>query len=154
VQMPAVNTPQFSWVLSRLPRQPQPVPPIYAPEVAAEAVMFAAGHPARKEYWAGGSSAATILGQKFIAPLLDRYLAHSGYNSQQTSQPEEPGRPSNLWEPVDQPPGSDKGAHGVFDDRARSLSRHDQLSEVAESAGSAVTRAFGSLITTARKKRP
>jgi len=154
VQMPAVNTPQFSWVRSRLPRHAQPVPPIYQPEVAAEAVMFAAGHPDRKEYWAGGSTAATILGQKFIAPLLDRYLAHSGYGAQQTGQPEKPGRPDNLWQPVDQPPGSDKGAHGEFDSRSRARSRHDGLSEVTESAGSAVTRAFGSLITTARKKRP
>ena len=91
VQMPAVNTPQFSWVLSRLPRQAQPVPPIYQPEVAAEAVVFAAEHPGRKEYWAGGSTAATIFAQKFAAPVLDRYLGRTGYNSQQTDQPEVPG---------------------------------------------------------------
>jgi NAD(P)-dependent dehydrogenase (short-subunit alcohol dehydrogenase family) len=154
VQMPAVNTPQFSWVLSRLPRHPQPVPPIYQPEVVAEAVVFAAGHPDRKEYWAGGSTAATILGQKFVAPLLDRYLAHSGYDSQQTSQREPAGQPSNLWEPVDEPPGSDQGAHGEFDSKSRTHSKHDITAELAESAGSAVTRAFGSLITTAKKKRP
>jgi NAD(P)-dependent dehydrogenase (short-subunit alcohol dehydrogenase family) len=153
VQMPAVNTPQFSWVRSRLPRHPQPVPPIYEPEVAAEAVVFAAGHPERKEYWAGGSTAATILGQKFIAPLLDRYLAHSGYDSQQTGQREEPGKPDNLWKPVDEPPGTDHGAHGEFDGKSRARSGHDTLAQVAESAGSTVTRAFGSLITTARKKR-
>jgi len=154
VQMPAVNTPQFSWVLSRLPRRPQPVPPIYQPEVAARAVVFAAGHPARKEYWAGGSTAATVLGQKFAAPLLDRYLARSGYQSQQTPEPARPGRPANLWEPADQPPGSDHGAHGEFDGRSRARSGHDQAAEAAESAGSAVTRAFGSLITTARRKLP
>jgi NAD(P)-dependent dehydrogenase (short-subunit alcohol dehydrogenase family) len=153
VQMPAVNTPQFSWVRSRLPRHPQPVPPIYEPEVAAAAVVFAAGHPERKEYWAGGSTAATILGQKFIAPLLDRYLAHSGYDSQQTGQREEPGKPDNLWKPVDEPPGTDHGAHGEFDGKSRARSGHDTLAQVAESAGSTVTRAFGSLITTARKKR-
>jgi NAD(P)-dependent dehydrogenase (short-subunit alcohol dehydrogenase family) len=163
VQMPAVNTPQFSWVLSRLPRRPQPVPPIYQPEVAAEAVVFAAGHPGRKEYWAGGSTAATIFAQKFAAPVLDRYLSRSGYQSQQTDQGEPPGRPGNLWEPRDEVPGTDRGAHGEFDARSRDRSWHDQMSETvetagsavaetAESAGSAVTRAFGALITTARRR--
>ena len=163
VQMPAVNTPQFSWVLSRLPRRPQPVPPIYQPEVAAEAVVFAAGHPGRKEYWAGGSTAATIFAQKFAAPVLDRYLSRSGYQSQQTDQHEPPGRPGNLWEPLDEAPGTDHGAHGEFDERSRDHSGHDQLAETAETAGaavaetaetagSAVTRAFGSLITTARRR--
>src|SRR5438552_2268459 len=60
VQMPAVNTPQFSWVRSRLPRHPQPVPPIYQPEVAARAVVMAAAHPRRREYWVGSSTVATI----------------------------------------------------------------------------------------------
>ncbi|HXT90612.1 MAG TPA: SDR family oxidoreductase [Trebonia sp.] len=143
VQMPAVNTPQFSWVLSRLPRSPQPVPPIYQPEVAAKGVLLAADHPERKEYWVGGSTAATILAQKFIAPLLDRYLARTGYDSQQTGQQAAPGRPSNLWRPVDQPPGSDKGAHGSFDDKARARSGHLSASETVESAGSAVTSAYG-----------
>jgi len=152
VQMPAVNTPQFSWVLSRLPRHPQPVPPIYQPEVAAQAVAFAAEHPDRKEYWAGGSTAATIFAQKFAAPVLDRYLGRTGYKSQQTGEQEPAGQPNNLWEPLDQAPGSDHGAHGEFDDKARTVSHHDELSEVAEVAGSAVTRAFGSLITTARRR--
>jgi len=152
VQMPAVNTPQFSWVLSRLPRHPQPVPPIYQPEVAAQAVDFAAEHPDRKEYWAGGSTAATIFAQKFAAPVLDRYLGRTGYKSQQTGEQEPAGQPNNLWEPLDQAPGSDHGAHGEFDDKARTVSHHDELSEVAEVAGSAVTRAFGSLITTARRR--
>ena len=163
VQMPAVNTPQFSWVLSRLPRHPQPVPPIYEPEVAAQGVLFAAEHPERKEYWVGGSTAATIFGQRFAAPLLDRYLARTGYDSQQTEQRQPPGKPNNLWQPVDQAPGTDHGAHGEFDDK--STSRSEQLevaegaesagskaTEVAESAGAAVTRAFGSLITVARRR--
>jgi NAD(P)-dependent dehydrogenase (short-subunit alcohol dehydrogenase family) len=152
VQMPAVNTPQFSWVLSRLPRHPQPVPPIYEPEVAAQAVAFAAEHPDRKEYWAGGSTAATIFAQKFAAPVLDRYLGRSGYKSQQTDEQESSGRPNNLWEPLDEAPGSDHGAHGEFDDKSRTRSGHDELSEAAEVAGSAVTRGFGSLITTARRR--
>ena len=125
--------------------------------------MFAAGHPGRKEYWAGGSTAATIFAQKFAAPVLDRYLSRSGYQSQQTDQRESPGRPGNLWEPLDEAPGTDHGAHGEFDERSRDHSGHDQLSEAAEtagaavaetaeSAGSAVTRAFGALITTARRR--
>ena len=92
VQMPAVNTPQFSWVLSRLPNHPQPVPPIYQPEVAARGVAFAADHPGRKQYWVGASTAATILANKFAGPLLDRYLARTGFESQQTD--EAAGRPA------------------------------------------------------------
>ena len=86
VQMPAVNTPQFSWVLSRLPRHPQPVPPIYQPEVAAHGVLYAADHPRRKQYWVGGSTAATLLAQKLAPALLDRYLARTGFDAQQTDQ--------------------------------------------------------------------
>ena len=145
VQMPAVNTPQFSWVLSRLPRNPQPVPPIYQPEVAAEGVVFAADHPNRKEYWVGGSTVATILAQKVAAPLLDRYLAKTGYDAQQTGKRTDPGRRTNLWQPVDAPPGSDQGAHGSFDDRARDHSGHLAAAETAETAGSAVTRGFDAL---------
>ncbi|HVT69650.1 MAG TPA: SDR family oxidoreductase, partial [Trebonia sp.] len=152
-QMPAVNTPQFSWVLSRLSRHPQPVPPIYQPEVAASGVLYAAEHPERKEYWVGGSTAATIFGQKFAAPLLDRYLARTGYDSQQTGQRQAPGKPGNLWEPADQAPGTDHGAHGEFDDQATSRSEQLVVAQTAESAVSAVTRAFGSLVTVARRRR-
>ena len=125
VQMPAVNTPQFSWVLSRLPRHPQPVPPIYQPEVAARAVVFAAEHPRRKQYWVGASTAGTVLGQRLVPALLDRYLAKTGYASQQTSQRVSPERPHNLWEPRDDEDGGDHGAHGVFD--SNSLDRSPQL---------------------------
>ena len=104
VQMPAVNTPQFSWVRSRLPRHPQPVPPIYEPEVAARGVLYAADHPWRKQYYVGASTTATILANRLAPALLDRYLARTGYDSQQTKSREDPGRPDNLWEPVDQPP--------------------------------------------------
>ncbi len=123
VQMPAVNTPQFSWVLSRLPRHPQPVPPIYQPEVAAQGVLFAADHPQRKQYWVGGSTAATLLAQKLAPALLDRYLAKTGFDSQQTKQEVPAGsRPDNLFDPVDRPSGSDHGAHGAFDDQAHQRS--------------------------------
>ncbi len=118
VQMPAVNTPQFSWVLSRMPDHAQPVPPIYQPEVAASAVLFAADHPKRREYWVGASTVGTLLGNKFIPGLLDRYLAKTGFKAQQTGQPKDPDQPSNLFEPADGPDGKDFGTHGVFDDRA------------------------------------
>ncbi|HET6562681.1 MAG TPA: SDR family oxidoreductase [Marmoricola sp.] len=115
VQMPAVNTPQFDWVLSRLPHRAQPVPPIYQPEVAAKAVVYAADHPGRREYWVGGSTAATLLANAVAPGLLDRYLARTGFASQQTDQPRR-DRPANLWEPADE--GRDYGTHGRFDDRS------------------------------------
>ncbi|WP_219417047.1 SDR family oxidoreductase [Pseudonocardia nigra] len=115
VQMPAVNTPQFDWVLSRLPRRPQPVPPIYQPEVAARGVVYAADHPKRREYWVGGSTVGTLLGDKFAPGLLDRYLARTGYGSQQTSQQADPDAPANLRDPADGAGEQDYGAHGRFD---------------------------------------
>ena len=154
VQMPAVNTPQFSWVLSRLPRHPQPVPPIYQPEVAAQGVVFAADHADRKEHWVGASTAGTIMAQKFAAPVLDRYLARTGFDSQQTGERVGPGRPNNLWQPVDQPPGSDEGAHGVFDNRAHARSVQQTVTERVEEAGATVRRAVGSLLDAARARAP
>ncbi|MDG3010792.1 SDR family oxidoreductase [Rhodococcus sp. D2-41] len=147
VQMPALNTPQFSWVLSRLPHHPQPVPPIYQPEVAARAVLYALDHPRRKQYWVGASTVATILGQRVAPALLDRYLARSGYKSQQTDQPVGSGRPANLWRPVDGAAGGDHGAHGIFDDQAHGhsaqmwLSRHRRLLTGTAGAAGAVAAA-------------
>ncbi|QNE22689.1 SDR family oxidoreductase [Kribbella qitaiheensis] len=125
VQMPAVNTPQFSWVLSRLPRHPQPVPPIYQPEVAAAAVLYAADHPRRREYWVGGPTVGTLIANKFAPGILDHYLARTGYQSQQTDQPRKPGQPTNLWEPADGSGEDDYGSHGAFD--AKSSNRSYQL---------------------------
>ena len=119
VQMPAVNTPQFSWVLSRLPKHAQPVPPIYQPALAARAVVHATDHPLRREYWVGGATAKALLADKFVPGLLDRYLAWKGYAAQQTSQPRDPGQPANLWEPADGPQGGDFGARGEFDEESR-----------------------------------
>ncbi len=116
VQMPAVNTPQFSWVLSRLPRHAQPVPPIYQPEVAARAVVYAADHPGRREYWVGATTAATLAANAVAPGLLDRYLGRTGFDSQQTQQPRDPDAPENLWEPADA--DRDFGAHGIFDDKS------------------------------------
>ena len=118
VQMPAVNTPQFEWVLSRLPDQAQPVPPIYQPEVAADAVVFAADHPKRREYWVGETTAATIAVNAVAPGLLDRYLARTGFKSQQTGEPKPADQPANLWEPADGADGHDFGAHGLFDSKA------------------------------------
>ena len=131
VQMPAVNTPQFSWVRSKLPNHPQPVPPIYQPDVAARAVIYAADHPRRKQYWVGGSTTATIAGNRIIPALLDRYLARTGYDSQQTGQKVAPGRPDNLWEPVDGPSGHDHGPRGIFDNIAHDRSPQLWMSQHA-----------------------
>jgi NAD(P)-dependent dehydrogenase (short-subunit alcohol dehydrogenase family) len=119
VQMPAVNTPQFDWVLSRLPHHAQPVPPIYQPEVAARAVLYAADHPERREYWVGSSTMGTLAANAVAPGLLDRYLARTGYKSQQTDRPQDPDAPVNLWQPADGPDGKDFGAHGDFDDIAK-----------------------------------
>ena len=118
VQMPAVNTPQFSWVLSRLPRHAQPVPPIYQPEFAARGVLYAADHPHRREYWVGASTAATLAANAVAPGLLDRYLARTGFAAQQTKQRHDPDAPVNLWHPADGHDGHDFGTHGVFDDKS------------------------------------
>ena len=115
VQMPALNTPQFGWVKSRLPHKAQPVPPIYQPEVAARAIYYAAHHPKRREYYAAWSAVEAIEGNKLVPSLADHYLARTGYEAQQHDGLDDPDRPNNLWEPV---PG-DHGAHGSFDRRAR-----------------------------------
>jgi NAD(P)-dependent dehydrogenase (short-subunit alcohol dehydrogenase family) len=119
VQMPALNTPQFSWGRTRLPNHPQPVPPIYQPEVAAEAIVYAAHHR-RREIYVGGSTAVTIIGNKVAPGLGDRYLAKNGFSGQQTDQPVDPDRPDNLFEPADAE--RDFDTHGIFDDRSTSHS--------------------------------
>jgi len=121
VQLPAVNTPQFSWVKSRLPRKAQPVPPIYQPEVPSEAIYWAAHHR-RRELFVGLPAWKAIEGNKLIPGVLDRYLASNAYAGQQTDEPRDPNQPDNLWEPLDGENGMDYGAHGVFDSRARSAS--------------------------------
>ncbi len=110
VQMPAMNTPQFEWVKSRLPNKPLPVPPIFEPEVGAEAVHFVA-HNERREMYVGWPTVEAIVGNKLVPGYADRYLARHGYESQQTDEPDDPNRPNNLWEPV----AGDHGAHGPFD---------------------------------------
>lgn len=119
IQMPAMNTPQFTWVKSRLPGMPQPVPPIYEPEVGAEVVRHAAfSRSPRREYWVGGSTVQAIVGQKLIPGLLDRYLGKTGYKAQQRDVEDSPDRANNLWQPV----STTLGAHGPFDEESHTSS--------------------------------
>lgn len=117
VNLPAVNTPQFRWVRSRMPRKSQPFGTIFEPEVAARAIVWASEHP-RRELNVGWGTTQAIVANAFAPGLLDRYLARIGYEGQQGDEAEEPGRPDNLFAPV---PG-DAGAHGVFSDRAKDVS--------------------------------
>jgi len=149
VQLPAVNTPQFTWLRSRLPEHAQPVPPIYQPETAARAIVHAAAHPRRREYWVGTSTAATLVANAIAPGLLDRYLARTGIGAQQTGDPQPP-QAGNLWEPADREGGRDYGAHGEFDRRARrgavqpALSRHHGAVAFAVlAAGAAGVAALG-----------
>ncbi|MFC7303298.1 SDR family oxidoreductase [Streptomyces monticola] len=144
VQLPAVNTPQFDWVLSRVPGRARPVAPVYQPEVAARAVVHAAAHGRRREYWVGGSTTAALIANKLMPGLLDRYLARTAFAAQvEDADPElehsengevadgtgtgpatGTGSPQggNLWTPADGPHGHDHGAHGRYDDEARERS--------------------------------
>lgn len=117
VNLPGVNTTQFGWIKSRLPNNPQPVPPIYQPEVMARAIVWSVDH-CRRELWVGMPTVKTIVGEKFIPGLLDHYLAEVAYTGQQTDVPIDPNRPDNLLTPV----AEDRGAHGPFDHRSRSSS--------------------------------
>jgi NAD(P)-dependent dehydrogenase (short-subunit alcohol dehydrogenase family) len=124
VQMPALNTPQFRWVKSRLPRKAQPVPPIFQPEVAADAIVWAA-YSGRREVNVGWPASKAIIGNNLAPGLGDHYLAKYGYDAQMVDEAEVPGRPDNLWSPL---PG-DTGAHGVFDDRSTDVSVEMELNK-------------------------
>jgi short-subunit dehydrogenase len=143
VHLPAVNTPQFSWSRAKLPHQPQPVPPIYQPEIPADAIVFAATHR-RREIWVAWPVAEAIVGEKVAPALADVYLANNGYESQQTDRPLRPDRRDNLYRPL---PG-DHGAHGAFDARARSfsvglwISKH-KAALLAALAGTVAASAYG-----------
>lgn len=123
VHLPAINTPQFSWARTHMPYHPQPVPPIYQPEVAAEAIVYAANHPQRREYWIGTNSVKAILGNRVAPGLLDRMLADQAWSGQFTNEPISPTRGDNLFTPVE-------GLHatrGIFDDRSQSYSLQAML---------------------------
>jgi short-subunit dehydrogenase len=122
VMLPAMNTPQFSWCRTRLPRHPQPVPPIFQPEVAARAIVWAASHKWREVY-VGWPTVEAIYAQEIAPSFADRYLAKHAYDAQQTPEPVSPDRPDNLFEPA---PG-EYSAHGIFDKRAKSYSAQSLL---------------------------
>jgi NAD(P)-dependent dehydrogenase (short-subunit alcohol dehydrogenase family) len=147
VHMPALNTPQFGWVRSRMPRHPQPVPPIYQPEVAARAIVWAAEHP-RREYWVGGTTVGTIVANAVAPGLLDRYLARTNVDAQQTDQPADPDRPDNLCEPA---PGN-QAAHGIFDERSKGRSVQSQLSMHRRLTATGVASGAALLALVARRR--
>src|SRR5262249_9795433 len=126
IQLPAVNTPQFGWCVNKMPNALQPVPPIFQPEIIAEAIHFVSRHP-RREGFLGMPSIMAIIGNKLAPGLADRYLATRGWNGQLTQRPNT-HPPANLFEPV----AGDHGAHGRFDDRARS---HDVIAAAATWVG-------------------
>jgi NAD(P)-dependent dehydrogenase (short-subunit alcohol dehydrogenase family) len=124
VQLPGLNTTQFTWGRTKLPKQTMPVPPIYQPEVAADAVHFTAHHR-RRQICVGIPTVMNILGERVAPWLLDWYLARSGYQSQMTSHDLDPDGHDNLYEPVDE----DRGAHGPFDEQAHSTSIQYELTK-------------------------
>ncbi len=138
VQMPAGNTPQLTRVLSRVPRKTQLVPQINQPEVAAKAILYAADHPRRREYWVGVSTVGTLVANAVAPGLLDRYLARTGFGPQQSKAPRRPDQPVNLWWPAEREDGQDFGAPVISDSPARARSaqlwasqHHDVLTAVA-----------------------
>ena len=124
IQLPGVNTTQFTWGRTKLPKQTMPVPPIYQPEVAADAIHYAAHHK-RRQVYVGIPTVMNILGERVAPWLLDRYLAKSGYKSQMTDQDLDTSGHDNLFEPVDE----DRGSHGPFDDQAHGFSPQYELAK-------------------------
>ena len=150
VHLPAVNTPQFDHCLAKMPNHPQPVPPIYQPEIAARAIAWAATYP-RREYWVGATTAATILANRFVPGLLDRYLAMTNYRAQQTGRPLQPDRRTNLWDPIE----GDPGAHGDFDARSERRSPQAWASRHRRqllAAAAAASIAVGGVVATATRR--
>jgi short-subunit dehydrogenase len=146
VQMPALNTPQFGWVKSRLKHKAQPVPPIFQPEVGARAIYWAA-HDSRREIYAGWPTVEAIVGNKLAPGWLDRYLGKTGFASQQTSEPEDPDRLNNLWKPLE----GDHGAHGKFDSRAHPRSWEVEISLRRRWIGAGLAVIAASLLLAARR---
>jgi NAD(P)-dependent dehydrogenase (short-subunit alcohol dehydrogenase family) len=144
VQLPALNTPQFEVVRARVSHHPRPVAPVYQPELAARAVVAAAEHPARREWWVGGSTALSTMGNAIVPGAGDRYLARTNYAAQLAEDTISPDRPDNLFEPV---PG-DHGARGRFSGESTehsvqwTLTRHRRLL-IGAGLASAVAAAAG-----------
>jgi NAD(P)-dependent dehydrogenase (short-subunit alcohol dehydrogenase family) len=148
VHLPATNTPQFSWCRTRLPRHPQPVPPIFQPEVAARAIVWAATHKRRGVY-VGWPTVKAIYGQEILPSYADRYLARHAYDAQQTSEPVSSDRPDNLFEPVP----AHHSAHGIFDNRASrsSLQSRINLSPYRDVIASFCLAALAGMVWLGRK---
>ena len=138
VQLPGMNTPQFDHCLSKMPRHPMPVPPIYQPEVAARAIYWAAHHR-RRELYVGFPTVYTIIGNKLAPWLAEHYLAKTAVDGQQTNQRFDGSKVANLFEPVDG--DHDEGAHGIFDDQAHRYSQQAWLSRHRLGSGLAVAAA-------------
>ena len=151
VQMPAVNTPQFTWnrVKSGL-NHPQPLPPIFQPEVAGRAIYWAA-HKKPREMWVGASSVLAIMVQKFAPRIGDLWLAMTGYKSQQTPEPISPDRPDNLYRPADIT--KDFGAHGEFDEKAKPRSWETELIMNRQWLLAGAALAGAAAVTTAIRRR-
>jgi NAD(P)-dependent dehydrogenase (short-subunit alcohol dehydrogenase family) len=148
VQLPAMNTPQFNWCRSKLPRHPQPVPPIFQPEVAADVIVWAS-HRQRREVFVGAPTVIAIEGNKIAPGFADKYLGRTGFDSQQTSEPADPDRPDNLFEPV----AADFGAHGIFDHEAREWDAEVWLTKHKRSAAVAGVAALGALALALSRKK-
>jgi len=146
VQMPALNTPQFGWVKSRLKYKAQPVPPIFQPEVGARAIYWAAHH-SRREIYAAWPTVEAIVGNKLAPGWLDRYLGKTGFASQQTSEAEDPDRPDNLWKPLK----GDHGAHGSFGGQAHGRSWELQMSLRRRWIGAGLAVVATSLLLASRR---
>jgi NAD(P)-dependent dehydrogenase (short-subunit alcohol dehydrogenase family) len=149
VHLPAMNTPQFSWCRTKLPRHPQPVPPIYQPEVGARAIYDAA-HARRREVYVAWPTVKAIYGQEIAPGYADRYLAANAIDGQQTSEPVQNDRPDNLFNPV----AGDWAAHGIFADRASNISPLTWLDLHRESValGAAAILGFGLAMSKTRRK--
>jgi short-subunit dehydrogenase len=150
VALPGINTTQFTWGRTKLPKQTMPVPPIYQPEVAARAIHFAAGHH-RRQIYVGLPTVMNVLGERFAPWLLDRYLAKTGYDSQMTDSDLDPAGHDNLFDPVDE----DRGAHGPFDDQAHAISPQAAVSvhRAAALAGVAAAASGGAALAARRRPR-
>lgn len=148
VQLSAFNTPQFDWGKTCIPKQPQPVPPIFQPEVAAEGIHYAAMHR-RRELWVGWPAVKAILATRVVPGILDRILARVGYSGQHTDDPLPPGRKDNLYEPV----AGDHGAHGRFDARSKpfSLQLCIDMNRTLIFAGAALLAGIGGGMALARR---
>ena len=146
VQLPGLNTPQFTWVRTTLRRHPRPVAPVFQPEVAADAILHAADHP-RRELWVGGNTPILIAGNHVVPWIGDRYLARTNVEAQQTGEPIDPNRPDYLYGPLE-----DRGTHGPFDDEAKTRSLQLALTKRRRPLAAAAATIAAAAIALARRR--